>query len=38
MYLTSGISGNAYKKYTSQAAAIEAYERAWGLNAVRRVR
>ncbi|KAF8198413.1 hypothetical protein BJ912DRAFT_1055308 [Pholiota molesta] len=38
MYLTSGISGNAYKRYTSQAAAIEAYEHAWDLNAVRRVR
>ncbi|KAF8192112.1 hypothetical protein BJ912DRAFT_925023 [Pholiota molesta] len=38
MYLTSGISGNAYKRYTSQAAAIEAYEHAWDLNTVRRVR
>ncbi|KAF8171887.1 hypothetical protein BJ912DRAFT_1065930 [Pholiota molesta] len=38
MHLTNGISGNTYKKHPSQAGAMDAYERAWSLGAVRRVR
>lgn len=36
-HLTSGISGNSYKRYPSQATALNAYERAWERGSVKRV-
>lgn len=36
--VTSGVSGNSYKKYASQEAALQAYERAWAAGVVKRVR
>lgn len=37
-HLTSGISGNMYKKYASQELALDAYEAAFNCGAIKRVR
>lgn len=36
-HLTSGISGNAYKRYASQQLALQVYDRAWASGAIKRV-